>query len=1029
MHTAPNQSGTMPEARETIPTPSPLSPSVDDWENWEDEDVVTPIEPAEQVQIQHPPTSDTAPRTNTKSMHHRVSKVSQPRIRRLKSRHRQKAQNAKAGIKLITDMAALRRQAPSAQQMRPSDGKQAKFVDAAALRALEGEPNSASVGNWNWLRRDKGKSPVSATPQSGRTPGTGLSPEDFPIMIGISLPPEDVNGRDLETPQTANDASLAVPVLTSQNQTNEARPAQTGGRVGPENQQHVSVWSPDTPTPDTATTITFRPASSIYSQATTLLAPSTTSGDAPPVPALPPTYKKMPHQRLISLELGTNNAEEDDSGTPCTLFEEDGLPTPQSGKPKAKSSYISPDSAGSRSRGWWDHVVTPFADTRFTFSTQKSKLDSPNDHSPAANREQPSLRPSIPTIPVSEKESMPALLAVPTAGPPPIVRAPTPRRTPSPQLDPSHNSSPDTIAERRASAFGSTDIASEKAQLTDGTDDAVIDQPPPYSPPKKNLNSPGRFRALFPPGHASHGQRSPSPGLGSPGLAATMTSQGHVMSEIPITPTVPRDMPSPPTNPLPDRPIGTFLPQEHSHDARGAENRVERERRRHEKEDVIARRAGGFWRGRGCIPATGCFGRTGREGRKKRRILLGVIAGAIALIVLVVVLAVVLTRPQAPEEVPSIFVNLTDFPPMPTGVLSIVGPDNTIARSGCTEPSTLWSCSLPKDDHESVGPYRANQPTIIMQIQWDNGTRKSWDVPNGEKPFTGERRAIGNAASAAGTIRNRETTKFSPKPDPPSFKEMWFLGDTTDGIESEEKGGEPAPFYISLLRSMNDTAETPILDKRQTTIGKEEFLKNIVSSPDLLDDGTPAPARLLPDAVHQPVRLYDRGLPTEHYGFYTYFKKTIYLRSASRSNETDEGEVPLDEDGGSRKTEANFLATWSETRMLVQIWTRKLNSTQLLNPDNRGGINGTTELIRPGTMPYPVTVTVDTHGGTPDDKFLWIWPMDERQKLDQENPQFGANVMTFGGSYINPRSRGKESLGGFDGGTGGCKCEWKNWVN
>jgi hypothetical protein len=405
-----NQSSTMPESRERIPSPSPLTPSADDWENWEDEDVITPIEPAEQVQIQHPPTSNTLARTNTKSTNPRASRVSQSRPRRLKSSRRQKAQNAKFGIKLITDMAALRRQAPSGQNQMKAGDNQPKFVDAAALRALEGEPNSASVGNWNWLRRDKGKSPVSATPQSSRTPGT--STEDCPIMIGISLPSEDVNGRDIDTPQTANDNSLAVPIVASLTPTtNLARTAQAEGRAGPENQHQVSVWSPDTPTPDTATVNNFRRASSIYSQATTLVPLSTAaSRDAPPVPALPPTYKKMPHQRLISLEMGTHNGEDDDSGTPCTLFEEDGLPTPQSGKPKAKNTYISPDSAGSRSRGWWDHVVTPFADKRFTFSTQRSKVDSPNDNSPAGNREQPTPRP-CPYHPHLREATVPGLAA------------------------------------------------------------------------------------------------------------------------------------------------------------------------------------------------------------------------------------------------------------------------------------------------------------------------------------------------------------------------------------------------------------------------------------------------------------------------------------------------------------------------------------------------------------------------------------------------------------------------------------------
>jgi hypothetical protein len=406
------------------------------------------------------------------------------------------------------------------------------------------------------------------------------------------------------------------------------------------------------------------------------------------------------------------------------------------------------------------------------------------------------------------------------------------------------------------------------------------------------------------------------------------------------------------------------------------------------------------------------------------------LGGLIALIILIVVLAVVLTRPEDAKEVPSIWVNLTDFPPMPTGVMTVVGPDNTEARTGCSAPSTLWSCSLPKDDHESVAPYKPNQPTIFMQIQWDNGTGKSWDVPNGDRPKSVEGRAVGNAAHAASIVRSRQTDQFTPNPKAPAFKEMFFLGDTTDGIEADEKAGEPTPFYISLLKSKNDTAPTPNLAKRQTTIGDDEFIRDFISSPDLLDDGTPAPAVMLPKAVHQPVRLYDRGLPTEHYGFYTYFRRTIYLKSTARTNDTDEGDVPLDEDGGCRKSEANFLATWSETRMLVKLWTRKLDTdtSKLLKADGQAGVDGSGELIRPGTMPYPVTVSLDTHGGDPQSKFVWMWPMDARQKLDEENPKLMANRLDFGGTVINHRNGGDSSFGGFDGGTGGCKCEWKNWV-
>lgn len=984
----------------TQPAPSASSPHTigDDWETWGDDDMVTPIEPAEQHLMDYmfpePPVSSTR---HSK----RVSRSSQTRLNRLKSKHRQRAQNAKAGIKLITDMTAFRRHNHSTKQLQTPDGRPYKFVDAAALRALEGEPNSASVGNWNWLKKDKVKSPVSAGPQS---PRSGLSPEDRPIMIGITLPSGEMDGCEVPTPQPAAVNTTGPPTIR----------IESSAPAG----QLVSVWSPDTPTPDTSTNNIFRPASSVYSQATALNS-QPTGGNVPPVPALPSTYKKNPHQRLISLEMGGSNGDDDDTGTPCTLFEEDGMATPQSQTPMAKGSARTPSSAESRSRGWWDHVVTPFIDKRLTFVSQKQIAESPIEY---AKCEKLSIRHAE----INEKMPSQNLSPIPAVSPPPIVRVPTPRRTPSPRSTNQQESPSGPSTARSSLDLDNTIFGKHKPQII-VTDDVPFDLPPPYSPLRGKSNAPVRYRAVFPPGHPLQAQFPPSPGPASPGLVATMTSQGHTpMSDIPITPTIPREMPAP----LPTRPIGTYLPQDHFHDARGHEHRVERERRRHEKEEVVARKVGGFWRGRGCVPATGCFGRTGTEGRKKRRICLGIFGTIIALIILAVVLAVVLTRPKDSEQTQSIWVNLTGYPPMPTGVMTVVGPDNTVANSGCTEPSTLWSCALPKEQHGSVAPYKPNQPTIILQIQWDNGTRKSWDIPNGEPPKSVERRAFGGAAHAGSLIRERQTDRFIPEPSPPDFKEMWFLGDTTDGIESDEKAGEPAPFYISVLKSLDETADTPLLSKRQTTIGDGNFIKDLIPAPDLLEDGTPAPAAMLPQAVHQPVRLYDRGLPTEHYAFYTYFKRTIYLKSTTRFNETEDKAVPLDEDGGCAKTEANFFATWAETRMLVQIWTQTIdaNTSELLGRDSRDGIDGSRELIRPGTMPYPVTVTLDTHGGNRKNKFVWMWPMDERQKLDEENPKLMANKLDFGGTVVNHRNRGDEAMGGFDGGTGGCMCEWVNWV-
>ncbi|KAL5092058.1 hypothetical protein Trisim1_002443 [Trichoderma cf. simile WF8] len=495
------------------------------------------------------------------------------------------------------------------------------------------------------------------------------------------------------------------------------------------------------------------------------------------------------------------------------------------------------------------------------------------------------------------------------------------------------------------------------------------------------------------------------------------------------------------TEPLPARPVGTSLSQSHADQLSGKEYKIERKRRRHEKEEMAARRAGGFWRGRGCMPKKGCFGRPGPEGRKKRRIWLCIICILLLLIIiLAVVLGVVLGRPHGSgnqtetsgQDPPpstssstpsapipsSIWVNLTDYPAMPTGVLTFVGPNNTIAKSDCTEPSTLWSCSLPKDSQASVLPFKPNQPTLIFQIQWDNSTKRGWNTPNGTPPTAVSQRDTSNS--------NSSIDGFNPDPSPPTFQEMWFLGETTDNIQSSQKAGEPTPFFISILESLNDTVKSPTLSRRATA--SDVNISDIIFPPDLQEDGTPAPAVMLPNPVQQPVRLFDRGLPTEHYGFYTYFQRTIFLKSVTVLNDSSQGNVPVDEDGGCSETEANHLVTWAETRMLVQIWTRKLNSTaSLLTADGTKGIDNSVDLVKPGTMPYPVTVTLDTHGGDPNHKVVWEWPMDDRQKLNTSAPDLLVNKMDVGGTWINHRGSGNAKFGGFDGGTGGCKCEWVNW--
>ncbi|KAK2019991.1 hypothetical protein LZ32DRAFT_4596 [Colletotrichum eremochloae] len=1011
------------------PNENQLHNERDDWEDWEDEDIVTPIMDDDEELIMDKTAAPSPLRPNNlPSTRYSQPRYSVQKLRRLKSRQRQKAQNAKAGIKVVTDMATLQQQR-AAQQSRNLDLHQPKFVDAAALRALEGSPNSASVGNWNWLKKksdQSGKSPQSAGRSSLEQ---DLSPNDRPIVIGIALSSE-MASREI-SPHTAVLESPRDLPPTYDNRPSVVHKPDTVTPLTPSQQR--SVWSPDTPN----TTSPFQSphrSSSIYSQATGLGVRVT--HDAPPVPSVPSTYKQQ--ERVVSVILKDNGQDDDDGDSPCTLFEEDGAASNRRKSTKAKEGAMSPDSAATQTRGWWDHITTPFLERKSPVVPTKSgsqpvkatdhgewwnekdikALASKNQDSELETLKLAQAQPTViqrPGLPASPKPSPRNFEA-------PIVRVPTPRRTPSPLMD---RHEPSSVSSSR-SATPRLQVQSEKVPLAEQSP-ALSEQPPPYSPPPQQQKA-VRYRAVFPVGHPLQALYPPSPGPISPAINGTMSSQGGInMTDIPLTPPARGNNSAPGTHGrLPERLAGTFVPQEHFLAVSGDGHRIERERRRHEKEEMAARKLGGLWKGRWCIPTSGCYGRSGREGRKRRRVCLGVCGASLVLSILIIVLCVTLIpRNSAATPINSIFVNLTNFPPMPTGVLSVVGPDNTAAVTGCSSPSTVWSCALPKEEHKSVAPNRPNQPTIIMQIQWDNNTRNLWNVPNGEPPKPGSsprKRDLnfGGIVARAGAYFRRQNPVFGPNPSPPSFEEMYFLGNTTDGIVSDNKAGEPTPFYLSILKSANETVGPNVLEKRQNSGESSGNISISLPAPDLEADGTGAPAQLFPRAVQQPVRLYDRGLQTEHYGFYTYFKRTIYLKSVTTLNGTDdESDVPLDKDGGARRSEAKFLVTWSQTRFLVQIWTRSENNTQLLRSNNGE---------EPGTMPYPITIKTDTHGGRSGEKFVWHWPVDDRQGIDTANPKLLPNDIGFGGRLVNPRKDRDTSFGGFDGGTGGCRCEWVNFV-
>lgn len=1065
----------------------------DDWENWTDEDEpVTPqIKEASFAQIgsansiRLPKLYAQSTAASAPTMRGSKSRQSNPKIQRLKSRKRQKAQNERAGIKIITDLTRFRKGPHHvAQLVRPDSNAMAsetaiKFVDASALRALEGSPNSASVGNWAWLKG--GQSPASAAtrnaahPQHQRHPQ--YSPNDSKIVIGISMPEQ--NGLMI-SPQTA---VVATPFDRLPANPTQQKPTTATTTV---QNQPTSAWSPDTE--DGLSPARYL-SSHFYAQST---------GQVPPVPAVPsPFILKNPTREKLS----RSEIDDDDDFTPVTLFEEDGK------SPASALSKISPETTRSRS-GWWDHVKTPFKDRFSPISNSKSATEK-ETASPAVTStdewwksadEKKTIMPNLAqqsshntgTSSSSEVSNLRPIV--------PVIRVPTPTAASSSRSSPPSSDDGQSHSEKARAV-----VMQEHADPSD--------VPPPYeqTPSEKDAKAIRSYRAVFPPGHplATTTQFPPSPMPVSPGLEASMMSQGHMkMSDVPLTPapTGPEQHPA-----LPDRVAGTYVTGEQFHNVTNDSSpaaKVEKARRRHEKEDYLARKVGGFWKGRGCLPEDGCYGRSGREGRKRRRVWLGLCLAFLLLTILAVVLGVVLSRKLSNSsrassssgsgddssssssgssgssgdgQASSVWLNLTDFPPIPTGLATVVGAANSEEVTGCVSPSTLWSCSLPPEQQAANEPQEASQPKFIFQIQYDNNTRQLWNIPNGDAPTpdtttsaaakststktssttsksTSTVTVASTAASATSTAdtndnnddegsdltRRDSTTLYdtgiAPNPDPPSYDEMWFLGNWTDEIVSDEKAGEPTPFYISFFTSLNGSAgpnrltdastssSTTTTKAKRGNIGSGsdngENITDTLPAPILNADGTGAAAQLHPFPYQQPLRLFDRGMPTEHYGFYSYFNKTIYV--SSMSNDTSSSS----EDGGVLESSAQWYATWTQTRFVVKIWTKKSTSAGGARLIGSTGAAASDNGTAPGSFPYPITVGEDTHGGDLSLKSTFAYGVEADQHVNTSAAMSFTNDIGYGSAVVNARlPDGDLSWGGIDGGKGGCRCEWVNWVN
>ena len=1042
---------------------------------------------------------------------------------RIRSRGRQRIQNAKAGIKLVTSFSRKRTPSPQPPRMQATMGP---FVDLATLHGLD----------------EEGQQIVhkSSKQQHYSTADNSLSPSDQAIVIGISMPE---TGLSMLSPQTASTS------LTKQ-----------------QRQQHKRNQSENSAPSITVTTARGRTrvTSSIYSQAQSMMIDTS----VPPVPNMPASYAAR--QSGFSQASMSSDSSEDveryahgisfqpstsswmdlgDDEDPVVVQTATAV-TLQSNDSRPRATSLS-TVATRKSKGWWNYIVSPFItrsntmvsrppssqevpsvpsltvaamrvrgdqdgkhwDQRFSPQSPSSVnsdewweawgADSKHDEREADILNHPLMRdtrtsgrqsksrgglpaPTAPAIaehpflrdfqPQSSQRGNVSRLdtlrsqamsdvnnndrevplrfegTLPTIDEPrspqrlnPFTQRSVQQRNPfvqQPRLR-------DLI--RRSNANQPTSTRNISHPMPANPDGSVRhsrrsrqgnDAPPPYSPsPARRIP---KYRAIFPPGHPQNNRRPLSPAPMSPGLQQAVASRGAIpMTEVgrmnttvsPISPASSGQVTSPvsrPSNDSPSQPfiggykdkqpfIGGYKDKELSKKAQRAESK----RRRWEKEDAVARKVGGCWRGRGCIPTNGCFGREGREGRRKRRWWILTIVAIILVGVAVPIVLMLLHKGSSKPTQQAQWVNLTSFPPMLTGFSTIAQPNNVKAVTGCVSPATQWSCALPKELQQESS--QIDQPDFLMNIQWDNSEagNATW------APNLGTRSLVGNAVSARKFIRDRlgrrsPTPSYTPNPAPPTVSEQAFLGQSTDGIISDNKVGEITPFYIT-FGSPADNASVIVSQRLKTR--QVNLFPNVtafIPAPSQAADGSASPANLLPYPIQQPIRLYDRGLATEHFGFYTYFDRSIFLKSLQTSDSSDTN-------GGATSAEASFRCTWAQTRFLVQMWTRMNSTASMLGNGTAPSLETSASYFAPpGSFPYPVTVTVDRHGGNSALKMLYCYGMDKGVQVSTEG-QINSEDRGFGGTSVNPApglfsNNSDADEGGFDGGSGGCACQWSNFV-
>ncbi|KAM3415709.1 hypothetical protein BST61_g9223 [Cercospora zeina] len=418
----------------------------------------------------------------------------------------------------------------------------------------------------------------------------------------------------------------------------------------------------------------------------------------------------------------------------------------------------------------------------------------------------------------------------------------------------------------------------------------------------------------------------------------------------------------------------------------------------------------------------------------------------VLLLVLITLLAIFVPQKHKDVATETSWLNLTGFPTIPIGISTIIQPRGKNTRDTCVK-GPIWSCLPPS------AAATGDLPNFRLEIRSKNMTNSKLAKRSGWKDYI-----------------------YAALPTPPKNDDRMYLGRTTDNV-SKPYEGEETPFYISLLdavalqpssrlhkRSSNFSYPYPTTaktsndqndddDTKKTKIGTSAASEIPRAAVKL--DGKPEDSILYPHVTAQPLRLYNRGEETEHYSFYTYFDRTIYIDNSdssrssqpwnttkSNNNNNITSNVPL--------SSASAVCTFSQTRLLVQIWTRRglLNNATLSSSSNGSAVAGSStanSMTFPGSFAYHVTVTIDRHGGaSAKEKGVYCYSIEDgTEKVDSNVKGWIWEDRSAGGKLVDAaevpgerdgkverrdnedEQRESEAQGeGIDGGTGGCFCRW-----